>query len=171
MSAVIAALISAVVSAFVAVCTSRWARSREKLRQQAALEELRRRLEGDRQLQEARLRAELRTEYMAEEAVHALLDDPRWPKRSFDAIQDRVGGFDGDDLRRLLVRAGALRFRAKNGKELWGLRTRNPDDLMDEGDAQGLPLGSRPSPRPSCGGEPRVDPAALAMWPPGVRGS
>lgn len=76
-------------------------------------------------LQRSRLRQELRTEFMAEEAIVALLEHPDWNLRSFKAIQDRIGGFEDDALRQLLVRAGALRFKGADGKELWGLRRRN----------------------------------------------
>jgi len=61
--------------------------------------------------QEKRLRTELRTEFMAEQSIRQFLEDKRWRMRSFAQIEMRLGGFNGDDLRRLLVRAGALRFR------------------------------------------------------------
>jgi hypothetical protein len=79
--------------------------------------------------QERRLRYELRTQFMAEEAIHLLLQNERWKQRSFEAIRRHVGGFDDDSLRQLLVRAGALRFEDKDGRELWGLRERNLDRL------------------------------------------
>jgi len=47
---------------------------------------------------------------MAEEAVRELLNHPEWWQRSFKAIKDKVGGFEDDELRKLLVRAGAARF-------------------------------------------------------------
>ena len=87
-------------------------------------------VEGERrrhalELQEERLRVELRTEYMAEAAIAQMLWKAE-PLRSFARIKDRIGGFDYDELRRLLVRAGALRFTSNDGKtELWGLRDRN----------------------------------------------
>ena len=77
------------------------------------------------QVQRSRLRAELRTEFMAEEAIQQLLNVEGWEQRSFEVIQRHIGGFDDDELRRLLVRAGALRFRGQDGKELWGLRRKN----------------------------------------------
>jgi len=80
-------------------------------------------------LQSDRLRLELRTQFMAEEAIRQLLLDPRWKLRSFELIKRRIGGFDDDSLRQLLVRAGALRFQANDGDELWGLRERNADQL------------------------------------------
>ncbi len=66
---------------------------------------------------------------MAEQALVDLLEHPNWTLRSFSAIQRRVGGFQEDALRQLLVRAGALRFEDKDGQELWGLRRRNSKRL------------------------------------------
>ena len=80
-------------------------------------------------LQKERLRLELRTQFMAEEAIVHLLEHPRWTLRTFAQIQSRIGGFDDDALRQLLVRAGAVRFRGNAGEELWGLRKRNLDRL------------------------------------------
>jgi len=80
--------------------------------------------------QEARLRTELRTEFMAEEAIRALLSHEDWTLRSFEAIKRRVKGFDDNELRQLLVRAGAVAFeRRDSSTELWGLREKNLDEL------------------------------------------
>ena len=78
------------------------------------------------ELQEQRLRTELRTEFMAEEAINQLLRQAE-PKRSFERIKTRLGdGFTDEELKRMLVRAGALRYvQEGTGKELWGLRDRN----------------------------------------------
>jgi hypothetical protein len=81
-----------------------------RLGQQAALDQ-----------QASRLRTELRTEFMAEEAIHALLTHEDWTLRSLDAIKRRVKGFDDEELRRLLVRAGAVAFdRPDSSEEMWG---------------------------------------------------
>lgn len=81
------------------------------------------------EMQETRLRAQLRTEFMAEEAIVRLLRHRNCSKRSFEAIQARIGGFGDDELRRLLVRAGAVRFGNGKGEEFWGLRDRNDEEL------------------------------------------
>jgi hypothetical protein len=86
-------------------------------------------------LQKERLRQELKTEFMAEQAMLELLQHPSWTLRSFEAISRRFGGFDGDELRRLLVRSGALRFEKQDGTEMWGLRTRNTRLLGGERDS------------------------------------
>jgi len=80
-------------------------------------------------IQERKLKMELRTEFMAEQAVKSLLECEKWKKRSFDEIKKRLGGFDDDELRKILVRAGAVKFEATDGKELWGLISRNKKDL------------------------------------------
>jgi hypothetical protein len=67
-------------------------------------------------IQERKLRADLRTEVMAEEAVKQLLKSPQWRMRSFDEIKRRTGGFEDDELRKILVRAGAVRFAGEDGR-------------------------------------------------------
>ena len=80
-------------------------------------------------LQERRLRMELRTEFMAEQAARLLLESKKWKKRSFEAIKKRLDGFDDQELRRILIRSGAVRFEGSDGKELWGLISRNRKGL------------------------------------------
>jgi hypothetical protein len=81
-------------------------------------------------LERERLRTELRTEFMAEAAIRALLSVDDLPLRSFEKIRHHVGGFEDPELRRLLIRSGALRFKARDGSEMWGLRDRNLDRLV-----------------------------------------
>ena len=76
-------------------------------------------------LQERKLKWELRTEFMAEQAAQSLLQHEKWKKRSFHEIKKRLGGFDEDELRKILVRAGAVRFEGDDNLELWGLVSRN----------------------------------------------
>lgn len=77
------------------------------------------------------LREELRTEYMAEEVVRKLLNRPDWRRRSFEVIKSRLKGFDDDELRKILVRAGAVSFKGNEDetREFWGLRERNEDSI------------------------------------------
>lgn len=85
-------------------------------------------------IQERRLRRDfeldrdrLRTEFMAEQVARKLLESEKWKKRSFKEIKKRLGGFEDDELRKILVRAGAVRFEGDD--ELWGLLSRNTNDL------------------------------------------
>ena len=80
-------------------------------------------------LQERKLKWELRTEFMAELAAQALLQHEKWKKRSFHEIKKRLGGFEDDELRKILVRAGAVSFEGEDRLELWGLVSRNKQNL------------------------------------------
>jgi hypothetical protein len=44
-----------------------------------------------------------------------------------------IFGFDDNELRRILVRAGAIRFESKSGYEMWALMTRVPSDWLERG--------------------------------------
>ena len=87
-------------------------------------------------IQERRLRKDfeldrdnLRTEFMAEQVARKLLEAETWKMRSFEEIEKRLGGFEKDELQKILVRAGAVRFKKGDGSELWGLLNRNIEDL------------------------------------------
>lgn len=81
-------------------------------------------------IQERKLKAEMRTEFMAEKAARLLFEHYKWEKRTFSEIKKRLGGFKDDELRKILVRAGAVRFHEREGdEELWGLISRNRSDL------------------------------------------
>lgn len=80
-------------------------------------------------VQERKLKMELRTEFMAEQAAKLLLQTDKWQKRSFEEIKKRLRGFGDDELRKILVRAGAVQFEGSQNKELWGLISRNRDEL------------------------------------------
>jgi hypothetical protein len=80
-------------------------------------------------VQAERLKTELKTEFMAEKVAKDLLNNERWTKRSFVEIKKRLGGFGDDELRKILVRAGAVRFEDSDGTELWGLISKNGSAL------------------------------------------
>jgi len=84
-------------------------------------------------LQERKMKfefARIRTEFMAEQVARQLLEHEKWKRRSFRAIKYRLGGFDDDELRKILVRSGAIRFEDRDSKEeFWGLIQRNQDAL------------------------------------------
>ena len=60
-----------------------------------------------------------------------------WTMRSFRLLRHHIGGFTDDELRRMLLRAGAVRFGQKRrddpskskGVEVWGLLERNRENL------------------------------------------
>ena len=76
------------------------------------------------------LEDQIRLEEQAAAAVRALLGEGRFKLRSFELLKRRIGGIrEDDELRRLLLRSGALRFQSRTGEEQWGLRERNTDRL------------------------------------------
>jgi hypothetical protein len=90
---------------------------------------------------ERKMRRDFRLEFAAEGVAHQLMMDAEWPLRSFGVIKSHLGGFDDEELRRILVRAGAIRFTSESGKELWGLLERNRERLGD------LTVGEEPGRR------------------------
>ena len=68
-----------------------------------------------------------RTEFMAEETARALLSHKGFTDRSFETLRTHLGGFGDDELRKILVRAGAMRIYRDDGSEWWRLVSR-----MDE---------------------------------------
>ena len=73
---------------------------------------------------------QIKTEYMAEQTAKKYLEHPDHTKRSFSLLKARLGGFEDNELRKILVRAGAVKFvTTKEGKriEWWGLLDKNPE--------------------------------------------
>jgi len=68
-----------------------------------------------------------RTEFMAEETARHFLMHKNFTDRSFETLRKNLGGFQEDELRRILVRAGAIRIYRDDGTEWWRLLSR-----MDE---------------------------------------
>ena len=75
----------------------------------------------------AALREQFKTEYMAEQTARHFLSHRGYTDRSFDTLAKHLGGYGDDDLRRILVRAGAIRDFRDDGSEWWRLLSR-----MDE---------------------------------------
>ena|SRR3569832_1774769 len=69
-------------------------------------------------------REQHRTEFMAEETARALLSHKSFTDRSFETLQRHLGGFADDELRKILVRAGAIRVYREDGSEWWRLVSR-----------------------------------------------
>jgi len=75
-----------------------------------------------------------KTEVMAEKAARRLLKHSNFVERSFQAIQNELGGWDEepDELRQILVRAGAVRTFRTNGdqkEEWWYLLSREKERI------------------------------------------
>jgi hypothetical protein len=134
MSDVTPAVISGVVALVVAgagIIATAW---RQKNQLANDLSQAEKRLQGDLKVQEERLKTELRTEFMAEAAIRQLLSHPDWKQRTFQSIRRKMhGAFEDPELRRLLIRSGAVCFWGKlqggREEEYWGLIDRNQDRL------------------------------------------
>ena len=74
-----------------------------------------------------KIREEHRTEFQAEQTALHFLNHANFTDRSFDTLKKNLGGFEDDELRKILVRAGAIRTFRKDGSEWWRLLSR-----MDE---------------------------------------
>lgn len=74
-------------------------------------------------------------DYNAVRTAKDLLSNPRVLARTFTVLNHYIGGYDPDELRKILVRAGAVRVTSKDRREMWVLRsrmakyTRNPHDF------------------------------------------
>lgn len=68
-----------------------------------------------------------KTDYMAEETARHFLSHKGFTDRSFETLKAHLGGFEDDELRKILVRAGAMRVFREDGSEWWRLLSR-----MDE---------------------------------------
>ena len=73
------------------------------------------------------LQEEYKTEFIAESTAKHFLNHKSFTDRSFETLKKHLGGFDDDELRKILVRAGAIRTYKKDGSEWWRLLSR-----MDE---------------------------------------
>jgi len=73
------------------------------------------------------LQEQHKVEFMAEETARHFLSHKSFTDRSFDTLRNHLGGFADDELRKILVRAGAIRVFREDGSEWWRLLSR-----MDE---------------------------------------
>ena len=75
----------------------------------------------------AAIKEQYKTDYMAEETTQHFLSHKSFTDRSFDTLKKYLGGFEDNELRKILVRAGAVRVIRDDGTEWWRLLSR-----MDE---------------------------------------
>ena len=66
----------------------------------------------------------VKTEHMAEKTAQHYLNHKGYRDRSFEHLRKRLGGFEDDELRKILVRAGAVRYIREDGSEWWRLLSR-----------------------------------------------
>jgi hypothetical protein len=66
----------------------------------------------------------VKTEHMAEKTAQYYLSHKGYRDRSFELLSKRLGGFEDNELRKILVRAGAVRYSRADGTEWWRLLSR-----------------------------------------------
>lgn len=66
----------------------------------------------------------IKTEHMAETTALYYLNHKGYTDRSFEILKKRLGGFEENELRKILVRAGAVRYIRDDGTEWWRLISR-----------------------------------------------
>lgn len=120
---IILALVTAFVTASATLLSQRKKFQNElKLQHEQFQNELKRDFELDRE--------KVRTEFMAEQVAKQLLEFKGWKQRSFKEIKGKLGGFEDNELRKILIRAGAVKFkRREDSEELWGLLSKNKEEF------------------------------------------
>jgi hypothetical protein len=114
------AVTGALVTLLVALFTIR--SQREKMNAELYSQTLKH--EDELRAQRERLGLEFKTELSVERALQRLLSFKNYRFRSFTLIGHYIGGFERNELRKLLVRAGAARFIGVDGTEFWALTER-----------------------------------------------
>jgi hypothetical protein len=84
----------------------------------------------------ALVREQQKADYMAEETVRHFLRHEGYTDRSFQVLEKHLGGFEPDELRKILVRAGAIRTYRDDGSEWWRLLSRM-DEYIERKAARG----------------------------------
>lgn len=82
----------------------------------------------------------IKTEHMAEKTALYYLKHKGYIDRSFELLQKRLGGFEENELRKILVRAGAVRYIREDGSEWWRLISRI-DELAERRQTKDKALG------------------------------
>ncbi len=84
--------------------------------------------------EQAQLREADKTTFAAEDTVRRMLKHGGYTERTLGAIRDKVGGYDNDldELRRILLRAGATRVKLGSNEqgfldEKWRLQERDAE--------------------------------------------
>ncbi len=71
---------------------------------------------------------ELKTEHMAERTARYYLSHKGYTDRKFETLKKALGGFEDDELRKILVRSGAVRSY-RDDEEWWTLLERMPEKI------------------------------------------
>lgn len=79
------------------------------------------------------LKDEHKTLFSAESTAIHFLSHKGYTDRSFEMLKERLGGFEDDELRKILVRAGAVRFfRNDNPQDEWWRLLSRMDEFIEK---------------------------------------
>ena len=93
-------------------------------------------------IQKDRASTDMRIALEAVKTAQYFLSHKGYTDRSFELLSKRLGGFEEDELRRILVRAGAVRYiRADDNSEWWRLLSRS-DEAIAKAKAKSLGPGN-----------------------------
>jgi hypothetical protein len=81
----------------------------------------------------------VKTEHMAEKTAQHYLSHKGYRDRSFILLSKRLGGFEDNELRKILVRAGAVRYMRADGTEWWRLLSRRKTENENTSNESFLP--------------------------------
>lgn len=81
-------------------------------------------------------REQNKTEFIAESTAHYFLSHQGYTDRSFEALKKHLGGFEDDELRKILVRAGAMRTYREDNSEWWRLLSRHEEYIKKKTEEQ-----------------------------------
>lgn len=79
-----------------------------------------------------RIREENKTEFQAEQTALHFLSNTKYTDRSFETLKKYLGGFEDDELRKILVRAGAVRTFREDESEWWRLLSRMDEYIIHQ---------------------------------------
>lgn len=112
-----------------------------------------------------KMRADFKLQFAAEGLAKAILMDRKCRYRPFSALKHHLGGFSDDELRKILIRAGGIRYTA-GGQEVWGLLSRNREflcvDVIEDTPATGGAVDRTEQPQTAQQEDvrPQIDPDA-----------
>jgi len=84
----------------------------------------------------ALVREQNKTDFIAEDTARHFLSHLGYTDRSFDTLKKHLGGFEEDELRKILVRAGAIRIYREDGSEWWRLLSRMEEYIEKKNDGR-----------------------------------
>lgn len=78
-----------------------------------------------------KIQEENKTDYMAVTTIKKFLNDEKYKDRKFSTIKSHLRGFEENELRKLLIRSGAICLNGKDDDEFWTLLDKKEKNISD----------------------------------------